>query len=251
MTIDPPLLDQAIDEALAGHWKEAIQINLAILKGKKSDIDTLNRLAYAYLQYGDVTSAKRIFRKVLKLDQYNGIAIKNSKLLEQVKHKSIKKSFPPASPNDFLEDPGKTKIVSCVHLAPTQILMSLSPGQQVLLKARRHTVELRTSDTTYVAALPDDIAFKLLKLLAAGNTYQAVIKAIGKNLLTIMLRETSRGKRYANQPSFISTTTASYVPLTTSDIREESKPSVTFTGEEEVDEEDPIKPTADSEEEGP
>ncbi|MBI3577242.1 hypothetical protein HY086_04355 [Candidatus Gottesmanbacteria bacterium] len=228
----------AIAAALAGSWKEAVKINLALAKIDKTNVDTLNRLAYAYLKSGDVPAARRTFRNVLNLDPYNGIALKNSKLLSGAKRKSTDGlSLPAASPSAFLEDPGKTKIVSCVNLAPAQSLMSLSPGQVVDLKARNHAVEIR-SDKTYLAALPDDVAFKLLKLLAAGNTYQVVVKAVGKNILTVMLRELTRGKRFANQPSFISTTTTTYTPFTPTEVKHEEKPSVIPTGEEDLEEEE-------------
>ncbi len=228
----------AITAALTGNWKEAISINLSLLKENTSNVDTLNRLAYAYLKNGEISAAKRTFAKVLNLDPYNGIALKNSKLLSQVKRKSSRvQSLPVALPSAFLEDPGKTKIVSCVNLAPAQSLMTLSPGQVVDLKPRNHAVEIR-STKTYLAALPDDMAFKLLKLLAAGNTYQVIVKAVEKNMLTVILRELTRGKRFVNQPSFISTTTTSYTPFTPADVRQEEKPSVVATGEEDLEEEE-------------
>jgi tetratricopeptide (TPR) repeat protein len=236
---DSTLSDQtAIAAALTGNWKEAILINLALLKVDKTDVDTLNRLAYAYLKSGEIAAAKRTFSKALDLDPYNGIALKNSKLLSGAKRKSTKgQALPAAAPSAFLEDPGKTKIVSCVNLAPAQSLMTLSPGQMVDLKPRKHAVEIR-SDKTYLAALPDDVTFKLLKLLAAGNTYQVVVKAVGKNMLTVILRELSRGKRFANQPSFISTTATSYTPFAPAEVHPEEKPSVVATGEEDLEEED-------------
>lgn len=228
----------AIASALAGNWKEAININLALLKVDKTNVDTLNRLAYAYLKSGDVTSAKRTFSKALDLDPYNGIALKNSKLLSGAKRKSTNgDATPAAAPSAFLEDPGKTKIVSCVNLAPAQSLMALSPGQMVNLKPKNHAVEIR-SDKTYLAALPDDVAFKLLKLLAAGNTYQVVVKAVAKGALTVILRELTRGKRFANQPSFISTTTTSYTPFAPTEVKQEEKPSVVATGEEDLEEDE-------------
>ncbi len=89
------------------------------------------------------------------------------------------------------------------------------PGEEIELKAKNHVVELRSSANVYLAALPDDLSFRLIKFLAVGNTYQALVKSVGKNTLTVFLRELTRGKRFATQPSFA--TTAMYVPFTRSE----------------------------------
>lgn len=227
---DSATADAAIASALAGDWNEAIRINLAVIKRDDEDINTLNRLAYAYLQKGQVPQAKRWLKKVLDIDPYNHIALKNLQKLTSLKQKDLGK--PPdkkVSPLLFLEEPGKTKIVGCVNLAPTHILATLSPGQEVYLKAKNHCVEIRDTHQSYLGALPDDLSFKLIKLLSAGNQYQAVIKGIGKNALTVFIRELARGKRFANQPTFYTT---SYIPLSRVEANRVPGPDVTPTGEE-------------------
>lgn len=202
----------AIAAALAQDWKEAIRINLGLLKTNKNNISYLNRLGFAYLQCGEIAEAKKTFLKVTKLDTYNQIAAKNLKKLGVVRQKDLvktKKSL--VTPMSFLEEPGKTKIVECVNTAPLQILMTVSPGEEIELKAKNHVVEARNDQGTYLGALPDDLSFRLIKFLGVGNTYQALVKSVGKNTLTLFLRETGRGKRFANQPSFSST--ALYVPF--------------------------------------
>ena len=122
--------------------------------------------------------------------------------------------------------------MECVHLAPAQILSSLTHGQEVYLKAKNHCVEVRDGQHRYIAALPDDLSFKLLKFLAGGNQYQVVIKGVEKKSLHIFLRETSRGKRFTNQPSF--TTTVAYLPK--SEIRPKEAASAGDQGEGEAEE---------------
>lgn len=223
----------AIAAALAGDWKAAIRLNNELLDKDKANLDVLNRLGYAYLKTGQLSLAKQTFQKVLDIDPYNQIAIKNTKLSGVVKRKNIEKgSLRALSPLQFLEDPGKTKIASCVNLAPAQTLSTLSPGQEVYLKAKNHVVELRSDKNTYLAALPDDISFKLIKFLTAGNTYQVIIKGIAKNSLIVIIRELTRGKKFATQPSFISAGATSYTPFG----RPESgpdRPDTTATGDEE------------------
>ncbi|OGG08869.1 hypothetical protein A2154_00875 [Candidatus Gottesmanbacteria bacterium RBG_16_43_7] len=231
------LTDQAIEAALSCRWKEAISINSAILKLDKKNINALNRLGFAYQQSGLIKEAKQTFNRVLTLDQYNAVATKNLDKLANVKQSRSSRlnsqSFHP--PMMFIEDPGKTKIVSCVHAAPVNTLSSIQCGEEVFLKAKNHCVEIRDARDDYLAQLPDDVSFRLIKLLAAKNTYRVYIKNVDKKSVTVFIKEISRGKKYANQPSFI--TNSSYqtiVRKTISDI-EADKPDVTPTGEEEAD----------------
>jgi tetratricopeptide (TPR) repeat protein len=229
---DSHLPADAVAAALAQNWKEAIRINLGILKTDKDSVEALSRLAYAYLKTGQLTQAKKTYEKVLSLDQYNHIAQKNLKKLGTLKKKDIASdSDHHLSPLMFLEEPGKTKIVDCIHLAPKQVISTLSAGEDVQMKAKNHCIEIRSSQNTYIAALPDDLSFKLIKMLEAGNTYQAIVKGIEKNGLKVLIRELSRGKRFANQPSF--TTTTSYIPFAKGGSSSNSEaPDMTPTGEE-------------------
>jgi tetratricopeptide (TPR) repeat protein len=219
MISDQTTAERAIAAALAQDWKEAIRINLLILKIDKNDIESLCRLAFAYLKTGQLLAAKRTYLKVLALDKYNQIATKNLKKMTTLKKKDMANEAAGfMSPMIFLEEPGKTKIVECVHVAPAHVLSTLSAGQEVMLKPKNHCIEVRTSSQTYVAALPDDMSFKLHKMMAAGNTYQAIVKGVDKKSVKVMLRELSRGKKFAKQPSFTSST--SYVSFAKSGTRE-------------------------------
>ncbi len=210
--IDASLKDDAIQAALHQDWGKAICLNTTILKEEKTNVDAHNRLGFAYLKNCQFKKAKEIFEKVLKFDPYNQIAQKNLKKLSSAKRATshIQESCD-ISPLLFLEEPGKTKVVDCINAAPMNVLSGLSCGQEVLLKQRKHTVEVRDLQNKYLGALPDDIAFRMLKLLTAGNCYTIHIKGMSKNCISVFIRETKRGKRLKNQPSFIGTT--SYVPF--------------------------------------
>lgn len=231
---DPATADAAIAAALSHNWREAIRINTLLLKEDKANIATLNRLGYAYTQNGQRSLAKATFEKVLKIDCYNQIALKHTKNLE-----SVKKKMRPATPTNhvsplsFLEEPGVTKIVAAINLAPAQTLGTLSPGMEVILKTRNHCVEVRVPPNTYIAALPDDLSFKLLRLIASGNRYRAIIKGVDKKSLILMLREVSRGKKFAGQPSFTSPSLSISSGVHAAVDRDGEKPNATATGEEE------------------
>lgn len=231
--IDTQQQTNAVAAALAQNWKDAIAINCEILKSDTQNFEALSRLAYAYMRSGELPLAKKTYEKVLQIDQYNHIALKNIKKLSSLKKDDITLSgIHNVSPLMFLEEPGKTKVVDCINLAPNHSIAGLSSGEEVFMKSKNHCIEIRTRTNNYLGALPDDVSFKLAKLLDAGNTYQVIIKSTEKNTLKILIRELSRGKEFANQPSFTSTT--SYIPFskggTTGPMGD--SPDMTPTGED-------------------
>jgi hypothetical protein len=208
---DSTLSDAAVNAALSQNWLEAIVVNKQILQQSPKDIGALNRLGFALLKTGKIREGKQLFEKVLKLDPYNRIAGNNIKKID-----SLKKSTSdfirdcPVSPLLFLEEPGKTKIVDCVNVASSQILSSLSCGQEVYLKLKKHGIEIRDTKGVYIGALPDDLSFKLLIFITGGNQYSVNIKRIAKSCVSVFIREIQRGKKFSNQSSFCGTT--SYIP---------------------------------------
>lgn len=198
----------AINAALRNDWNQAILLNREILKENPNDINALNRYAFACIQTCDIDEAKKIYKKILTVDKYNIIALKN---LEKIKNYQAKKSsksstkslIPTISPSLFLEEPGKTKTITLANPASSDILSSVNIGDPVVFHPKKHSIDIRDRNNKYLGALPDDIAFRLIRLIKCGNTYRANIKNITKNSITVFLCETGRGRRFANQPSFL------------------------------------------------
>lgn len=227
--------EDAIACALKQDWQGAIRINTSLLKEDKGNIDAHNRLGFAYLKTGQIVLAKKSFQKVLTIDPYNQIALKNLKKLLTVRQKDLKDNGGShISPIMFLEEPGRTKIVTCINVAPTNILSTLTCGQEVHLRAKKYCIEIRNGNNTYLGALPDDLSYKLIKFMSGGNEYQAIVKTAAKNTLIVFLREINRGKRFVNQPSFISSTLGTF-----------TKTSPSITERVEVAEEDTDSPEAE------
>jgi tetratricopeptide (TPR) repeat protein len=225
----------AVDAALNQSWSAAIEANLKILKEDKKNIASMNRLGFAYMNAGNKDEAIKTFQKVKKLDTYNVIALKNLTKLGTMKSGALSAtpSGSAVSPMMFLEDPGKTRIVQCVNIAPAQTLSHFSCGQEIFLRAKNHCIEVRDSVGTYLGALPDDLSFRLIKYLQANNQYSIHIKSVDNKNLTVFVRELSRGKKFANQPSFASTQLIqSYHRELPPDGQSDEKPDVSVTGEE-------------------
>ena len=212
------LAQAAIAAALCSNWQEAVKLNEKILHTTKDNVEALNRLGRAYLCLGEQTKASKTYKKVLEIDPYNIIAIKNiEKLARSDGHSSGDGLTRPISiashvnlSQVFLYEPGKTKLVNLLNLAPPSVLASLNCGDQVLINPKNHSITVTSENGTYLGAFPDDLAHRVLSLLSGGNEYEAYVKSAGLKSLTIFIRETQRSVKFANQPSF-QTQNANYV----------------------------------------
>lgn len=206
------LEEQAIKAALSSNWQEAVELNQEILKRFPEDIDVLNRLGYAFFKLGKIKEARRFFKKVLKINRYNPVASKNLIRLKKIKKIEPQKEGASVSPTLFLEEPGKTKIITLVKIASQKVLSSLSIGQPVIFNPKRYSIEVRTKDKTYLGTIPDDLSFRLIRLIKNGYKYQGFVKNVKENFLSIFLREMKRGPKLKGQPSFATSELKAYFP---------------------------------------
>lgn len=198
---------KAIDAALDSNWEEALKINKKIIKLDPQNVDALNRQAKAYLELGKGNLAKKYYSEVLKFDSYNPIALKNLKIMKSFKAncKSQNRSncHDRLSPTLFLQEPGKTKMVSLLNVAEPQKLSQTYPGMKVRMIVKNRKVTIVDPNDTYLGVLPDDISHHLCKLFKGGNKYELFVKSIRVNSLSVIIKETFRSKRFKNQPSFL------------------------------------------------
>lgn len=249
------LATQAVVAALAGNWEEAIKINKKILKTTPNDLNALNRLAYAYQVTNELVKSKTTYQKVVKLDKYNIIATKNLERLSQWKGKKRQ----PANLNKistnsdiFLEEPGKTKLVTLINLAPLSTISVLRPSQPVKLCVKRKSILATDESNKYIGALPDDLAFKLMRFLKNNYKYTCFIKSSAKGNVVVFVREVQRGKRLKNQPSFpAGTSELDYLIIPPIDVTVQDKPTEKplVTSDEDLGEEKPLESDEEEKEE--
>ena len=60
-------------------------------------------------------------------------------------------------------------------------------------------------DKQFIGMLPDDIGRRLIRFMSSGNQYEAYVKSVDNNKVTIFARETKRTAKFKNQPSFLPT----------------------------------------------
>lgn len=194
------LKTQAIQQALVGDWTNAINLNEQILKEIPDDINTLNRLGFAFLSIGNMKDAKTVYEKVLSLDMKNPIAIRN---LKRLNGPSNRKVSTPLN-NLFIEETGKTKIIELINIADKKVISYLRSGEKISIRIKRNKIFALDSEERYIGSLPDDIGRRLTEFINGGNIYDAYVWTADDNKICVFIREVKRVRRYNNQPSFIS-----------------------------------------------
>lgn len=214
--MDTTLAQKAVETALNGNWKEAVRLNKLLLKEAPEDIDALNRLARAHAELGEIKKAKSFAERALRLDPFNSIALK-----ALAKWKSLKPGQSigtgSASPEAFLEEPGKTKVVSLINLGDARLLAKLDSADEVRLTPHSHKISVITRDGKHVGRLPDDLSAKIRNLINKGNVYQVLVKSIEPNDVKVFIREVKRGRLAKDIPSF-PTEKIDYITYSSPDI---------------------------------
>lgn len=199
------LKKKAIDEALSGKWEDAIKTNKAILKLAPNDTDAYLALGFAFFQKKEYSKAKSYYKKALQLEPGNQIAhnnIEKIRILQKrgnVKHKKKTSSI---SADEFINIPGKTKVVELVNLGQADVLAKIETGEKVYPKIKKRRIELRTSSNEYIGVLPDDISKRLIYLIKEGSEYDMYVKSAIKNSVELFIIERKKGPKVKNIISF-------------------------------------------------
>ena len=192
------LVQDAIAAAKEQDWEKAVEINEEILERDADDLGALNRLGLAYMQLGKPYKSRDAFKAVLEKDKSNLIAKKH---LENLKNKNGTAS--PLSNTYFIEEPGKTKLVEMHRLAQKDVLTQLRVGQPCKLVIKKNKyISVETEADQYLGALPDDLSYRLSKLIKRGNQYRCLVHSFTENTCNVHLRETKADAKNKHLQSF-------------------------------------------------
>jgi tetratricopeptide (TPR) repeat protein len=198
------LEQQAIELAMKAAWDQAIDINQKILQLEPENDAALNRLAKANWEKGELVKAKKIYQKVLKLDPHNIIANKNLARLADQRKPNANQNHRPLSQGatNFIEEPGRTKVVKLIRLASASTLSQIDSGDELKLMPKNRTISVVDHQKTYLGRIPDDLSHRLIKLISGGNQYRVFAKAADRQNLEVFINETKRAEKFRNLPSF-------------------------------------------------
>lgn len=198
------LQQQAVNAAKRLDWQAAIEINSSLLELNPKDLGALNRLGVAFIQNGQAAQAKATFEQVIALDKSNSIAIKH--MTGIATNQTMK--APSFTSEQFIEEPGTTKIVELHRLANKNVLFNLSIGQPCSLVPKNRYLSIETQGNEYVGALPEDLSFRLTKLIKRGNEYECFVYSTTEKSCSVYLKEAVRSAKNSDLNSFPQSKTA-------------------------------------------
>jgi tetratricopeptide (TPR) repeat protein len=194
---------QAIALAMQGKWQEAIETNKSILEFFPDDVDAYNRLGRAFMEIGEYPKAQKAYEHSLHLDAYNAIAKKNLLRLSQLKKMSgnPKEHVHTVEPH-FIEEAGKSGVVTLQRLASPKTLARLVAGDNVTLKVDTSNLVAKTTTGEYIGLVELRHAQRLMRFIKGGNKYSAAVISSDDNKVTIIIREIYTHPSLVGQPSF-------------------------------------------------
>jgi len=195
---------EAINLALQGQWREAIDVNDGIIKLFPNDVEALNRLGRAHMELAEYAEAEAAYRRTLEIDSYNAIAQKNVQRLSVLKKSRTAKqaAAPRLEPQVFIEEIGKASVVKLHDLARADVLARVVAGDLVNLKVVGNNLEVETLRGGHLGHVEPRYAQRLMRLIKGGNKYSAAIVSSTDKSMSVIIREIYQHPSQAGQRSF-------------------------------------------------
>lgn len=162
----------AVEYALKGEWKRAIEVNSKLISLQITGAGVYNRLGKAYLEIKDWKNAVKSFKKALEIDPINTVAIKG---LENAKNKKIfGGAIREAHTETLINDSSTSQIIE-LHLKNPQIdalyyfipskkplyfLLVRSFDNKKIKRVSRAKLNLKSS------VVPDKIDAKIIEIIS-------------------------------------------------------------------------------------
>jgi hypothetical protein len=194
---------EAIDMAMQARWKDAVKINKEILAAFPDDVDANNRLGRAYMELGQYQLSRKAYQRAAEFDPYNAIANRNLRRLKDLKGAGkIEIETDKVEPDHFIEEIGKTGVVTLEELAPKEKRASAVAGDRAVLKVKDSHLVVESSRGEYLGRVEPKHAPRLIRLMRGGNKYSAVVVKSTAEGMTVMVRETFQDPSQVGKLSF-------------------------------------------------
>ena len=200
------LAQQAISLAMQSRWQEAAEVNQHLVELVPDDSQAYNRLGKAYTELGRITDARNAYEQALRSDAANLIAQRNLERLSRINESEVqellRKAGQKLDPSFFMEETGKTGVTLLDDVEESDLLATLTAGDQVQLEQRDGRLVATAMDGTALGKIEERLGTRLIRLMATGNRYQAGIVGVDGTVVRIIVRETMQSPENAGRISF-------------------------------------------------
>jgi hypothetical protein len=253
---------EAIDYAHRRDWKNAVDANTAMLYdglspadladtedeeqftigdlvAKSTDVETLNRLAKAQYELGNVEFSRQIYQRVLSINENNQIAKRMISLLDHTDTRANKpRKF--ADMRTFVVETGKSTVTTmhidqatAIAMVPGEIVEMRIVGDEASdpesekpapKKTKNKEIEEPSSDSSQLQTIPAEanaidiydagntllgrleprLAQRIINFMRQGNKYIAVVWRVSEHyhMIDLVIRESYRNPDLTGSVSF-------------------------------------------------
>lgn len=200
------LAQHAIALAMQSRWQEAAEVNQRIIALVPDDSQAFNRLGKAYTELGRISDARTAYEEALRGDAANLIAQRNLERLSRINESEVQEMLRKAGhkldPTFFMEETGKTGVTLLDDVAESDLLATLTAGDQIKLEERDGHLVAAVMDGTAIGNVEERLGTRLIRLIASGNQYQAGIVGVDGTVVRIIIRETMQSPENSGRISF-------------------------------------------------
>lgn len=180
------LESEAIQKALEKDWKTAISLNLEIVNYDSENIPALNRLAKAYIESSEFEEAKKILKKVLKLDPINQTAKRNLDLANE--HKKVVGSLSSSQIKNFIKEPGTSKEFNFQIMTKGLTAKKFYLGEELGIEIEGHRASIHKATKELISIFDPQTAEKIIQCKKRGGTVTATFLSGDEKEVTVMVK---------------------------------------------------------------
>ena len=218
-------IEQAVDFASKNKWSEAIAVNREIIKSFGEETESLNRLGRAYMENGQFPSAIKAYKKALKIEPLNRIALRNLDRLAEASPPQEKKGKIREKKVFFLDNADAVVFLE-LEAVDLQVINLLNIGDSLGLKVEGSAVHVVNEAGQYLGILTPQVGIRLSRLLDGGNKYEIALADLAIPV-RVAIREEYVHPSQVGKSSFITKTSKA-----SSKVRGYTRRSLVFDGRE-------------------
>lgn len=200
------LTERALQAAKAGDWETALGANRELIELSPNSVEVHNRVGKALSELGRLPEAHAAYSRATEIEPHNAIALRNLRRLETIKdqpdagiggHPLVRSSF-------FIEETGKTAVVSLVRPADSTIWRRMMPGDPLELDIDEASglVMVKSPEGIPLGQIEPRIGERIIELSRSGNRYAIAVIEHEEDTLRVMVREIYQDPSQGERLSF-------------------------------------------------